>query len=421
MDSHLYIFTLGHAWKLSLSELIAIFGMEAYQTHTPYLALFRITQYTHDQLAKKFLTIGGSLRIIKIIQTTTQQKFATDVIDHIIQSWDEKFNFALGAYGVEFRLSDIGLRIKKTLQTQGKKARLVNTSNTNINAASFKKSRLGKIQHEYNLITIDQNTYLGVTIACQDIDAYANRDMNKSRDMIVGMMPPKLTQIMINIATSTQQWSGAIYDPFCGLGTTLIESANMNINHLYGSDISADMVQSSKDSLQQFIESERVWQDRIRASGGTPHKDFSSLEYHIFRLDASHINQAFDQHEIPTNVTIVSEWFLGAIMSASSISLQKIQSEKRKLTQLYHDFFVGLEKSGFCGTIVMSFPFWNIDNKYVYFDEIYNIIDQSNFCVVPLLPPNMQLNTKSWSLLYRRESQTVGREIIKITRTPWSH
>jgi hypothetical protein len=35
--------------------------------------------------------------------------------------------------------------------------------------------------------------------------------------------------------------------------------------------------------------------------------------------------------------------------------------------------------------------------------------------IIPLLPSHMKLNTMKWSLLYRRSSQTVGREILKIS------
>lgn len=86
------------------------------------------------------------------------------------------------------------------------------------------------------------------------------------------MMPPKLVQMMINLAgwrgggvarntSLTQNQSTnppihqpAIFDPFCGLGTTLIEAANMGITHVYGSDISKEMVTSSRESLERFIE-----------------------------------------------------------------------------------------------------------------------------------------------------------------------
>jgi len=80
--------------------------------------------------------------------------------------------------------------------------------------------------------------------------------------MVVGMMPPKLVQMMINISTTPK--NSAIYDPFCGLGTTLIEAANMGYTSLFGSDISKEMVQSSQKSLESFIENERIWQERIK-------------------------------------------------------------------------------------------------------------------------------------------------------------
>jgi hypothetical protein len=62
----------------------------------------------------------------------------------------------------------------------------------------------------------------------------------------------------------------------------------------------------------------------------------------------------------------------------------------------------------------MTFPFWNLNGTYSYFIEIYDIIEKHGFEVVSLLPWEMKLNTTKGSLLYRRENQTVGREIIKI-------
>ena len=53
--------------------------------------------------------------------------------------------------------------------------------------------------------------YLGLTIACQDIDSYARRDTSKARDMQVGMLPPKLAQMMINL-TRVQNESRKVFD-----------------------------------------------------------------------------------------------------------------------------------------------------------------------------------------------------------------
>lgn len=85
-----------------------------------------------------------------------------------------------------------------------------------------------------------------MTLACQDIDSYTRRDTGKSRDMIVGMMPPKLVQMMLNLSLDSDMKNPGIYDPFCGLGTTLIEAANMGMTRIYGSDLSKEMVTASE-------------------------------------------------------------------------------------------------------------------------------------------------------------------------------
>ncbi len=86
------------------------------------------------------------------------------------------------------------------------------------------------------------------TIWVQDIDAYTRRDMSRERSMKVGMMPPKLAQIMINLATKGNK-TLSIWDPFCGLGTTLIEADHMGYEKLKGSDISPDMVSATTTNL----------------------------------------------------------------------------------------------------------------------------------------------------------------------------
>ena len=156
--------------------------------------------------------MGGSIRVMRVIDETDEKRFPTDIIREIGKP-EGKYTFALGSYGCEYRLSDIGLRIKKTLQESGISARLVNTVNENIVSAVWKRERLGRSKSEYSLIHMHDRDLLAVTIACQDIDAYTKRDTAKVRDMEVGMMPPKLCQMMIHLANGKD--STPIYDPFC--------------------------------------------------------------------------------------------------------------------------------------------------------------------------------------------------------------
>jgi len=237
--------------------------------------------------------------------------------------------------------------------------------------------------------------------------------------MIIGMMPPKLVQMMINIAHPSGDFSGiGLYDPFCGLGTTLIEGVNMGISSLYGSDLSPDMVRMSEENLTAFVDEEKLWQDRIKKAGGTPKRDAELIRSQVWQLDATEIVRA---REVITDeeksLRIVSEGYLGEIMSPRDISLDRVQSERRKLARMYDAFFAGITQANLCNTIVMTFPFWNIHGTYSYFAEIYEILERHGWTVSPLLPPAMRLNTTKGSLLYRRDQQTVGREVIKIVRT----
>lgn len=195
----LFAFTLGRESKLSLAELLALFGEQAYESHTDEIALFALPLSDSD-ISAIFRNIGGSVRVMRLIGETEEKRFPTDVIREIGKP-EGKYVFALGVYGGEFRLSDIGLRIKKTLKDSGISVRLINIENKNIVSAVFKKEHLAKSKSEYNLLHLDGVSYIAVTLACQDIDAYTKRDMGKARDMEVGMMPPKLAQMMINLAS----------------------------------------------------------------------------------------------------------------------------------------------------------------------------------------------------------------------------
>ena len=299
------------------------------------------------------------------------------------------------------------MRMKKTLANNGIKSRLVNSENKNINSAAFKWEKLGKSKTEYNLLTTKEGeSYIGVTLACQDIDDYARRDTGKQRDMIVGMLPPKLARMMVNL-TKNQT---AIYDPFCGLWTVLIEALHMGKIHILASDISDAMVSATLKNISDFIETEKIWHERIKAKWGTPKKDMSLVTTKTFHMDAMHIGLLPDNLD---GYSIVSEWYLGEIMHTQSITLDKVMKQRKNLSELYDAFFSGLKKKGYKETIVMTFPFWDIAGKYSFFSEIHEILEKYGFTTLPLLENEYEewMMTRKWTLLYKRPGQNVGREI----------
>ena len=172
----------------------------------------------------------------------------------------------------------------------------------------------------------------------------------------------------------------------------------MGITRVLGSDVSADMARSTRSSLAAFVAEETVWHERIRAAGGTPNKDLSKFESQVVELDARKIKDAAKKLGTPSgsfkDISIVSEGFLGDIMSARDVTLDRVQAERKKLAAMYAEFFRGLREADFQEVLVMSFPFWSIQGSYTYFTEIYDIIAKNGFMSDSLLPADMHLNTR---------------------------
>lgn len=102
--------------------------------------------------------------------------------------------------------------------------------------------------------------------------------------MTVGMMPPKIAQIMINLASQGDR-NILLWDPFCGLGTTLIEAFHSGFLKLYGSDLEKNMTEVTKKNMESQPEYEK------------------SLQLRTFTLDAKNI----DIEELPEDCIIATE------------------------------------------------------------------------------------------------------------------
>jgi tRNA G10 N-methylase Trm11 len=223
--------------------------------------------------------------------------------------------------------------------------------------------------------------FIWKTIWIQDINAYSKRDYAKSRDMQIGMLPPKLSQIMINLS----EGENIIYDPFVWLWTILIEAKLMWFEGLYWSDLNSRMVETARENSRWVIE----------------------------KLNAKFINEVSFWNKIKDGI-IVSEGYLWEVMTQKNISKDRILEQRKGLEKIYISFFENLKKWWFSWNIVISFPFWEIKGSYYYFEEVYNILEE--YCeILPYFPDDFSLkSTRTGSLLYKREKQLVWREIFKL-------
>ena len=97
--------------------------------------------------------------------------------------------------------------------------------------------------------------------------------------------------------------------------------------------------------------------------------------------------------------------------------MDKILGERQKLEALYEDFFNGLNTLGYQETMVMTFPYWQLQGKSVMFEELPGILSRNGYTIRPPQTGPLRVNVSDRStFLYARPGQTVGREITIIER-----
>jgi len=297
-----------------------------------------------------------------------------------------KITFGLSIYGdpkVDAdTLTRAGLTIKKILKQADLSSRFVLPKTTSLSAAQMKFNHLLAKGFHFVIALNQSEIILARITEIQDIDWYSGRDYGRPcRDARVGMLPPKLAQIMLNLASPKQ--NDLVVDPFCGTGVVLAEALLWG-HPVYGSDIEAKMIEYSRQNLD-WLASKR------------PNLPVSKLAV----ADARQIKLP----DSPSSV-IVSEGYLGPVDSFPS------STQKAELTKLYEDFFTNIaaqQSTGQC--VVLCLPAWQHQNQNQI--ETLPILDRIGDFGYNSMVFSGQIELP---LIYRREQQRVGRQILALIR-----
>ncbi len=375
-------FQLGREYKLSVAEIFEVFP----NGKTLYLSkeFLIIDNLDKNEVLEKANNLWWTIKIVEILDSSIVEE----------SKWNEwKFKYWLSIFWEKKNLKSILVLIKKDLKELGISSRFINKDFTNLSSAQILWEKLLKSKTDFNYIYTKNNVFFWKTIWVQDISNYSKRDYEKDRDMKTGMLPPKLCQIMINLA-----WWKIIYDPFVWLWTVLIESILMWNKSIYGSDLNEKMVEHTKNNIINFCKKEDI--------------KLENLE--IEKLNAKFIEESSFFNKWVNS--IVTEWYLWEVMTQNNISLDRIDKQKKSLLELYDRFFIWIKKIKYNWNLVICFPFWEMKWKYIYFNEIYDLLNK--YCNIEnMFPENCTeiTTTKAWSLLYKRDKQLVWREIFKLT------
>ncbi len=431
-----YAFILGRKYSLSVAELVNFFGSSARILDSSTHVL--IASFDKDFLNPQQVLdlLGGTVKIVEIFQKLIPKpESLSDVIaEHLLQRHEGKAGKLL--YGVsvysfaqkdEIILKNILKNVKKILSQKKVSSRFINHGFKNPENAAIKGERLLQKGSEIVVINGKNGVYVGETKALQDFESYSDRDFGRpARDPRLGMLPPKLAQIMINLAginnasrlfveekndSKMRHPLSVLWDPFCGVGTVLMEGLLMGYQ-VVGSDINTEVLQKALKNLE-WICTSPLWKSKLAYGHDSPRDSF-----HLFQKDATKLFAS----DIPRKIDmVVTESYLGPPVSRLPLpeSRQRIFNEIRFLTR---SFFIGLQKFLPVSTpIVISFPFYRENHRFYFIENLIEEIESLGFVQVPLVSREILENfmvrlTDRGSLLYDRPDQVVGREIFKFSK-----
>lgn len=390
-------FQLWREWKLSVAEIVNFFPESNIIFSGSWVLILGNIEKSY--LQENFYKLGWTIKIFELDFFANIEDIYESILETALNT-EWKFKYSLNLFWEKsLKLENILKKTKNLLKNKSISARYFNKDDwKNLSSAQILGNSILKKWFDFNIINLWNIFYFGKTLEVQDIDSYSKRDFSKNRDMQVGMLPPKLCQMMINIWKESKDCeSKNVYDPFVWLGTVLIEALNMWIPQIFWSDLSEKMVDESRKNISDFISKNLL----------------KNISFKIEKLNAKFINESEILQKEKIDL-IVTEWYLWEIMTKKNISLDRINKQKESLLSIYSKFFENLAKVDFSWKIAICFPFWELNGKFIYFNEILEILNK--FCVIENIFKNSEINlsSKSGSLLYKREKQLVWREIFKL-------
>lgn len=387
IDQNIYIFFLGNNSALSAAEALRKLksleiGFSIKDANNQILAI-----ETKNMLPENLLKqLGGTDRIGKVI-LEKEGIGPAEIVTALSPVPDNKFVLGLSSDHLKNKkLEGLAKEVKKKVKQNGGKMAFVlpKGSATRLNAAQV---IFNKLKEGNNLELTVLNNYLVRTVQVQDIQAYEERDTGRAvRDAKVGMLPPKLAQIMINLALPTTTYSlpPKIYDPFCGLGTVLQEAKLMGFAAV-GSDINPEMIQASAENVP---------------------------ETEIFLHDAT------TKSPVENAAAVVTEVFLGPPLSAR-LSPAEAERQLLDLAPMYQAFLKNVKYSlTRSGIAVIAFPAYKTKKGWKMLPESFlDQLKELGYSKQHLIPSEIYEfyeDSGRGTVIYARPDALVAREIFRL-------
>ena len=444
----MYITLLGRQPEISLAELAAVFGADCVNRISQQFAKVQTAQFD-------ITTLGGTIKYAKVIaelpasrtDKTSLLAASRFITQHYHAKWahsPHKITLGLSAYNLNMSARDVqktGLILKSSLKKSGTSLRLIPNDQPALSTATAHNNKLGGSPYKVELLlikTTDRRLIIAESRGVQNITAYTRRDRHRPRrDTFVGMLPPKLAQIMLNLAlgagplahqnsgrgripavstisiesanavrraidlserlesdlaTEVDRRRPLILDPFCGTGTVLQEALLAGYD-VIGTDLSQKMVDCTTENLS--------W---LQSTFTTPGHPIGRV-IDIHQADATTHRWPDSQHL----TAVVCETYLGQPFSAPPAP-QKLAEVVGNCNHIITGFLTNIRPQLAPNTpLCIAVPAWyDASGRATHLPLIKNL-QKLGYHQLNHIP-----------LIYRRPDQVVAREllILRTSRAP---
>ena len=334
--------------------------------------------------------LGGTIRMGKVLgEFGSKEEIVQEIFTHTKRETPEdkrcKLGISVFGTGDDFLRSVIG-KTRGIFEKNEISIRIENVGQKSLTSGQLFERKILKKGFEF-IIWQNGNTFLlASTIANQNLRNYVLRDRSKTfRDAKMGMLPPKLAQILINIADPKE--GETIIDPFCGSGTINSEAAIMGYK-----TVGSDLVEKNiKGSIENFaFLSEKFRYDN---AGGE-----------FFKSNAIE----FPWEKYP-NAIMATEGWLGHNFT-NRPTKEEILRNSYLVIDMWNDVFQNMKGNG-PRKIALCLPAWLYEKQYVSFHEkIFAKISKTGYTPLALFGDKK-------TFLYAREGAFVAREICVLEKT----
>lgn len=409
-----YFFFLGKTPALSLAEIYSMLrkyelGYKV-ETISSKFAIIEIDQ--EFSLRDFFVQLGGTIKVAEVIveeNNPNLQELVLKETANLLEKNPSKKTIAYSLYFTEKENKNKVIESLKNIKqifyevknqySEKNSIRVLEpqTDDAELSSASIFNNRLTNSNKgaEFNFIFIGNKVVIARTVAVQDIESYSMRDYEKpGKDARIGMMPPKLAQIMINLAEIKA--GQTILDPFCGTGT-ILQEALLNDYKVIGSDANGDQIEKCKQNLD--------WIGK--------QYELTYPDYKIFQAGFSDAMRKISNNSVDA---IVTESTLGPIYKKVPNNTE-IKANYNTLKKLYARFFGSAQNVLRPGKrIIVTLPAYQIKPGEFVFAEFIDSLEKLGYSIVCPLPNEFKGKdikiTKRNTIIYSRPEQIVAREIV---------